>query len=152
MRGPASQWKGVESIGQVISYTTINGHQTSHVRCYISSFDPKVNEFAVSVRGHWAIESMHWILDVVFREDSSRLRSSAVAEDFSLLRKLITSLLNRDTREERHHLRNRHYISISKPLRLSRERNALASSSPMISRFAGSQFNSRPNRIAMFAK
>lgn len=97
MRGLASQWKGVQSIGQVISYTTTDSHQTSQVRCYISSREPKVKEFARSVRGHWAIESMHWILDVVFREDSSRLRNGAVAENFSLLRKFITSLLKRDT-------------------------------------------------------
>ena len=45
-----------------------------------------------------------------------------------------------------------HDISISKPLRISRERNELAFSSPMISRFAGSQFSSRPKRMAMFAK
>jgi len=40
---------------------------------------------------------MHWILDVVFREDASRLRNGAAAENYSFLRKFVISLLKRDT-------------------------------------------------------
>ena len=75
----------------------MGGKQTSEVRHYISSREPRVKEFATSVRRHWSIESMHWILDVVFREDDSRLRNGHVAENFGLLRKFALSLLRQDT-------------------------------------------------------
>ena len=71
--------------------------ETSEVQNYISSRRPKVREFAKSTRGHWSIESMHWVLDVVFGEDKSRIRNGSGTENFSALRKFVTSLLKRDT-------------------------------------------------------
>jgi len=91
------EFKGLKSIGQVISHTTRGNKQTSEVRYYISSREPKVKEFAKSARGHWSIESMHWILDVVFAEDSSRIRNGDGTENFGFLRKFVISLLKRDT-------------------------------------------------------
>lgn len=90
-------WKGLKSIGQVITLSDHGGKQTSDVRYYISSREPRVKEFAKSVRGHWPIESMHWVLDVVFGEDSSRIRNGDGSENFGLLRKFVISLLKRDT-------------------------------------------------------
>jgi predicted transposase YbfD/YdcC len=91
-------WKGLKSIGQAITTTSApDGKETSEVRYYISSREPKVKEFATSVRGHWAIESMHWVLDVVFNEDSSRLRNGDSTPNFGFLRKFVISLLKRDT-------------------------------------------------------
>lgn len=91
------EWKGLKSIGQVITMTEQGRKQTSEVRYYIGSRPPRVQEFAESVRGHWAIESMHWVLDVVLGEDSSRIRNGDAAENFGFLRKLVISLLKRDT-------------------------------------------------------
>ena len=90
-------WKGLKSIGQMVTITKCNGKTTSDVRYYISSRVPKVNEFARSTRGHWSIESMHWILDVVFAEDASRIRNGDGSENFGSLRKFVLSLLKRDT-------------------------------------------------------
>jgi predicted transposase YbfD/YdcC len=90
-------WKGLKSIGQVITTIDYGGKQTNEVRYYISSREPRVKEFAKSVRGHWSIESMHWILDVVFAEDSSRIRNGDGTENFGLLRKFVISLFKRDT-------------------------------------------------------
>lgn len=56
-----------------------------------------MKEFATAVRRHWSIESMHWILDVVFGEDASRLRNGHATENFGFLRKFILSLLRQDT-------------------------------------------------------
>ena len=97
MRSSCRAWKGLASIGQVISMTTCGEKQTSDVRYYISSRQPKVKEFAKSVRGHWSIESMHWILDVVFDEDASRIRNGDGTENFGFLRKFVIGLLKRDT-------------------------------------------------------
>jgi predicted transposase YbfD/YdcC len=98
MKGLRRSWKGLTSIGQAITITTASdGKETSETRYYISSRAPKVKEFASSVRGHWSIESMHWILDVVFDEDSSRLRNGDSTQNFGFLRKFVISLLKRDT-------------------------------------------------------
>ena len=91
-------WSGLKSIGQAITTTTAkDGTETSDVRYFINSIDPKVKLFAGSVRSHWAIESMHWILDVVFKEDSSRLRNGENTQNFGFLRKFVIGLLKRDT-------------------------------------------------------
>ena len=97
MQGFRRDWKGLKSIGQVITITESKGKETFDVRFYISSREAKVNEFAQSTRGHWSIESMHWILDVVFAEDASRIRNGDGAENFGFLRKFVLSLLKRDT-------------------------------------------------------
>lgn len=90
-------WKGLKSIGQVVTLIECKGKTISDVRSYISSREPKVKEFAKSTRGHWSIESMHWVLDVVFAEDSSRIRNGDGAENFGFLRKFVLSLLKQDT-------------------------------------------------------
>lgn len=97
MRELTGQWKGAKSIGQAITTTERNGKLTEEVRYYISSRPPRVNEFAKCVRNHWRIESMHWILDVVFHEDASRVRTKNAASNLSFSRRFATTLLKRDT-------------------------------------------------------
>ena len=98
IRSMTCGWKGLKSIGQAITTTTAkDGTETSEVRYYINSIEPKVKLFAGSVRSHWSIESMHWILDVVFNEDKSRLRNLESTQNFGFLRKFVISLLKRDT-------------------------------------------------------
>lgn len=97
MKHFCSDWRRLTSIGQVVTITDCGEKQSSDVRHYISSRQPRVKEFAKSSRGHWAIESMHWVLDVVFAEDSSRIRNGDGSENFGLLRKFVISLLKRDT-------------------------------------------------------
>ena len=97
MKHYCRDWKKLTSIGQVCTTTDCGGKQTGDTRYYISSRQPRAKEFARSARGHWSIESMHWILDVVFGEDSSRLRNGDVTENFGFLRKFVIGLLKRDT-------------------------------------------------------
>jgi predicted transposase YbfD/YdcC len=97
MRCLFRDWKGLRSIGQVITQTDYGEKHTSDVRYYITSRQTRVKEFAKSVRGHWSIESMHWVLDVVFDEDSSRIRNGSGTENFGFLRKFVVSLLKQDT-------------------------------------------------------
>ena len=98
MRQEVRHWKGIKSIGQAITTTTAkDGSETSEVRYFINSIEPKVKLFADSVRSHWSIESMHWILDVVFKEDHSRLRNGESTQNFGFLRKFVIGLLKQDT-------------------------------------------------------
>jgi predicted transposase YbfD/YdcC len=91
-------WVGIQSVGQAITISQRDGKETSEVRFYISSLAPRVKRFANAVRGHWGIEnSLHWILDVTFDEDRSRIRKDHGPENFALLRRLATSLIKQDT-------------------------------------------------------
>ncbi|WP_296454020.1 ISAs1 family transposase, partial [Rubinisphaera sp.] len=88
------EWTGLKTIGVAMLTTVKNKKTTSDVRYFISSLTMGVKEFARSVRGHWAIEnSCHWILDMVFREDESRIRQEWIRESFAWLNKFTLSLL-----------------------------------------------------------
>ena len=82
-------WKGLKSIAIVTSLCLRDGKETIEVRYYISSLAVDVKQFARAVRGHWGIEnSCHWILDVTYREDESRIREECVAGEFRLAESL----------------------------------------------------------------
>lgn len=90
------EWVGLKSVGMVRSERTHNGKTSLESRYYISSLID-LNLFQNSVRTHWQIEnSCHWILDVVFREDNSRIRNGHAAENFSIMRKIALNFLKND--------------------------------------------------------
>ena len=91
-------WRRLATIGQVISITERDGRECSEVRYYISSLPLGVKRFAEAVRGHWGIEnSLHWVLDVTFDEDRSRIRKDHGPDNFALLRRFALSLIKHDT-------------------------------------------------------
>lgn len=59
----------------------------------MSSLPADAVKFSNAVRKHWGIESMHWVLDVVFNEDSNRTRKEHSPENLSLLRKIVFNIL-----------------------------------------------------------
>lgn len=94
----AEEWPGLKSISQVIAFTERDGKQTYEVRYYISSLPARVKQFAQITRGHWGIEnSLHWVLDMTFDEDRSRIRKDHGQENFALLRRMAISLIKQDT-------------------------------------------------------
>lgn len=93
-----AEWKGCQSLGIAISYVTRDGNETDESRFYICSFKSNVRQFSEAVRGHWGIEnSMHWTLDVTFREDECRIRKDHGPDNFALLRRMALTLIKRDT-------------------------------------------------------
>jgi predicted transposase YbfD/YdcC len=87
-------WEGLKSIGLVTSCCLRDGKETIEARYYISSLEVDVKQFARAVRGHWSIEnSCHWVLDMTFREDESRLRERHLRENFAWLNRFALSLL-----------------------------------------------------------
>ena len=75
-----------------------DGKVTIEVRYFILSIPPKVKTFSTAVRGHWSIEnSLHWVLDVVFKEDASQIRIGHGPENFGFLRRFVISLLKQDS-------------------------------------------------------
>ena len=87
-------WKGLKTIGVVTSRCLRDGKETIEIRYYISSLAMGVKRFARAVRGHWGIENTcHWVLDVTYREDESRIRDKALRENFAWLNRFTLSLL-----------------------------------------------------------
>jgi predicted transposase YbfD/YdcC len=96
LREQFPEWAGLQSIGQAINITHRNGEETSEVRFFISSLKSNAGRLAKAVRGHWGIEnSLHWVLDVTFEEDRSRIRKGHGPENFALLRRLAIALIKR---------------------------------------------------------
>jgi predicted transposase YbfD/YdcC len=91
-------WPGLKSIGIVYRYRECNGKTQQETVCFISSLRPKVRLLAHHLRGHWKIENtLHWVLDVTFREDASRIRKDSAPEIASVFRRLAITLLQQDT-------------------------------------------------------
>ena len=92
------KWSKLTSIGRVIREAERDGKQTSETSYYIGSIAAKVSVFSESARRHWGIENgLHWVMDVVFGEDRSRIHIGHAAENMSFLRRFVTTLLKQDT-------------------------------------------------------
>ena len=94
-------WHGLRSIGVAESIRDIGGVVTRETRWYITAIPVKTTKSAVrfgrAVRYHWGIEnSLHWVLDVCFNEDSCRVRKDNGAENLAILRHISLNLLTRD--------------------------------------------------------
>jgi len=88
------RWRGLKTIGIVIRVYTIDGEERFDVRHYISSLPRNAKRFARAVRGHWAVENtLHWCLDMTFREDESRSRGRNLSDNLAWLRRMALSLL-----------------------------------------------------------
>jgi predicted transposase YbfD/YdcC len=93
----AGLWKGLAAIGMVMGRRVENGVESIEFRYFIGSFVGTAAEYLSAIRGHWGIEnSLHWVLDVVFREDESRHHAGHSGENLGLLRRLAISLLKQE--------------------------------------------------------
>lgn len=92
------KWEGLRSIACVESTRKIGDKSSIFHRYYISSLPPNEPEkFLRSVREHWGIEnSLHWVLDMAFREDESRIRVDNAAENMARLRQIAINLIKRE--------------------------------------------------------
>jgi predicted transposase YbfD/YdcC len=89
-----SQWKGLKTIGVAVRIYHENGVEKMDTRYFLSSLRRNGKQFANAVRNHWAIENtLHWSLDMTYREDESRVRNRTFAENLSWLRRMTLSLI-----------------------------------------------------------
>jgi len=89
-----AEWNGLKTIGAAVRVYEEKGIEKRDVRYYISSLRRNGPQFAQAVRRHWGIEnSLHWSLDMTYREDESRVRNRTFAENLSWLRRLTLGLI-----------------------------------------------------------
>ena len=88
------KWKGVASLVRIGSLRIENDIRTTGTRYYISSHSKGTEYFNDSIRKHWSIENkLHWNLDAILKEDSSRTRTGNAPENLNTLRKFCLKLL-----------------------------------------------------------
>ena len=86
-------WKGIKSIGMEKKTIEDEKGVREEYRYFISSLKLEEETFRRAVRGHWSVESMHWHLDVTFREDANRTLDKQAAQNLNIIRKWSLSLL-----------------------------------------------------------
>ena len=93
--GLPADWPDVAAVVQVNRERTVGGKTAASTHYYVTSHRGTAAEIAGLVRGHWGIESMHWVLDVVYREDDSRTRAGHAGANLAMIRKVAVSLTRR---------------------------------------------------------
>jgi|APIni6443716594_1056825.scaffolds.fasta_scaffold110810_1 predicted transposase YbfD/YdcC len=104
-----AHWPKLAGVGMIERTREINGKHSTEQAFYIGSKGiTDAETFAKAVRSHWGIEnSLHWVLDVTFREDDCRVRKGHAPQNFSALRKLALTLLRTDQTYPKRSLRSR---------------------------------------------
>lgn len=93
-----SRWPEIKTIGAIYRSRKVGEQAEEFQDCFISSLPPTVRKLRDILRSHWSIEnSQHYILDVTFTEDSSRIRKGTGPEVTSVFRRLALTILQQDT-------------------------------------------------------
>jgi predicted transposase YbfD/YdcC len=93
----AATWPKLSGVGRVEAERHVGGEVTIEQRYYIASIESDAQGLAPAVRAHWGIENcVHWVLDIAFREDDSRVRSGPAPENLAILRHIALNRLQQD--------------------------------------------------------
>jgi predicted transposase YbfD/YdcC len=94
------QWEGIRSISKITATVLRNGKESVEERYYISSLPGNAAMINRAVRKHWHIENkLHWVLDVLFKEDYCRVRTGNGAENLTTIRKIALNTFKMDNSE-----------------------------------------------------
>ncbi len=107
-----SEWEGLKSIAAVECERTVDGKTTVCRRYFITSLGADAKVIAEAVREHWGIEnSLHWVLDMTWREDESRARAGDAAQNLSSMRRLAHNLIKTEDPDSKKSIRMRTKIA-----------------------------------------
>lgn len=91
-------WPGLKSVVMVETVREIGDKRECETRFYLSSLVLLANVIGPMVRGHWAIEnSLHWVLDMVFRDDECRVRTDNAPANFTTIKHMALNVIRNDT-------------------------------------------------------
>ena len=94
---PLQKWEKLTSICMVESVRIVNEKIGIETRYFISSLENDAQKLAEAIRGHWSIEnSLHWVLDVTFKEDNSRIRRDNAPANFAVLRHIAVNIISQN--------------------------------------------------------
>lgn len=90
------QWPGLTALVMVEATREAGGKLERETRFYITSSALPANQMATIVRDHWAVEnSLHWVMDMVFRDDECRLRTNHAPANFTTIKHIALNLIRR---------------------------------------------------------
>lgn len=113
-----NKWKKLTSIIMVETFREGRDFKTSDTRFYISSCEPSAQSLLYASRKHWGVEnSLHWTLDVTFREDESRIRKEAAPENYAIFRHIALNIIRRNTSIDASVKRKRHMAALNDEVR-----------------------------------
>jgi predicted transposase YbfD/YdcC len=87
------RFPALKSLVMTTTRTEWRGKLTEETRYFIASAQLSPQRAAEAIRAHWGLESLHWVLDVIFKEDQSRLRRGHGAQNMALVRRLAFNLV-----------------------------------------------------------
>ena len=90
-----AEWKGLKKIFAVKREIERDGKKTKEIRCYLSSKNTTAEKLLSYTRNHWQVESFHWLLDMNYDEDESRVINKNSQECLNIIRKYSISILKR---------------------------------------------------------
>ncbi len=91
------RWKGVQTLARIVSERRLPEKTEIKTRYYISSLHLNAKAFLRAKRSHWGIENrLHWVLDIAFQEDHSRVRKDHAPENFAILRHMAVNMLKQE--------------------------------------------------------
>jgi len=95
-------WKNLSTIAMAQRERYVDGVTSLETSYYITSLTNNAAQIAQAVRGHWGIEnSLHWVLDIAFREDESRIRKDHAPVNFATIHHIALNLLRKETSSKR---------------------------------------------------
>ena len=101
-------WPGLKSI-VMVEYSAEEGGKTRReVRFYISSLHVEAESMAACIRDHWGVENgLHWVMDMVFRDDECRIRKDRAPANFAVIKHMASNILRsskgkQSMRQKRH--------------------------------------------------
>lgn len=95
----STNWQGLASVIEIKRKTTIKDKVTEATNYYISSSIQQPEQMMRSIRSHWGIESMHWVLDVVFKEDASSMHKGNIPANMAITRRFVLNILGQMKRK-----------------------------------------------------
>jgi predicted transposase YbfD/YdcC len=88
-------WPGLRRVLMVESKREIEGKIEQETRFYLTSLVWLASQLGPVVRGHWSVESMHWIMDMIFRDDECRVRTDHAPANFTTLKHMAHNLIRK---------------------------------------------------------